>query len=323
MYSPSTGMRCMAWKAFGRLSPVTSYDAGIVRVSMTRRPSERRRMSVGSIAGGPKSATRATRSAADTYFSISTGESDSTSAMLSKPYPASSCGKSSAGRTSTPSSSLIVLLYSVRLRRRAVTRPGSGGVAASIRSSSRASHVATAWRCSSGGCSSSSGGISPRRSLPTTSSHWSRCSTSDALELERLEVEVVLLLLVAVAGEAVLGEERFDDGVEAGRRRGSRRSRGCRAGLRLARRLRRPLGGAHDDDGAEERENRGATARTSHARWRLIGGPADLNLYAVMNYGEMADGRSSGFGPRSGRRSRSRRRRAGSQVVYSPGVQRR
>ena len=57
MYSPSTGMRCMEWKAFGRLSPVTSYDAGIVRVSMTRRPSERSRTSVGSIAGGPKSAT--------------------------------------------------------------------------------------------------------------------------------------------------------------------------------------------------------------------------------------------------------------------------
>ncbi len=134
----------MEWNAFGRLSPVTSYEAGIVRVSMTLRPSERRRMSVGSIAGVPKSATRATRSAADTYFSIRTGESDSTSAMLSKPYPASSCGKSSAGRMSTPSSSLMVLLYSVRFRRRAVTRPGSGGVAASIRSSSRASHVVTA-----------------------------------------------------------------------------------------------------------------------------------------------------------------------------------
>ena len=37
---------------------------------------------------------------------------------------------------------------------------------------------------------------------------------------ERLKVEVVLLLLVPVAGEAVLGEERFDDGIEAGRRRG-------------------------------------------------------------------------------------------------------
>ena len=52
---------------------------------MTLRPSERSRVSVGSIGGGPKSAARATRSAAVTYFSISTGESDSTSAMLSNP----------------------------------------------------------------------------------------------------------------------------------------------------------------------------------------------------------------------------------------------
>ena len=37
---------------------------------------------------------------------------------------------------------------------------------------------------------------------------------------ERLEVEVVLLFLVPVAGEAVLGEERFDDGIEAGPGRG-------------------------------------------------------------------------------------------------------
>ena len=41
--------------------------------------------------------------------------------------------------------------------------------------------------------------------------------------LERLEVEVVLLLLLAVAGEAVLGEEGFDDGVESGA--GGRRPR--------------------------------------------------------------------------------------------------
>ncbi len=29
-YSPSTGMRCIAWNAFGMLSPVTSYVAGTV-----------------------------------------------------------------------------------------------------------------------------------------------------------------------------------------------------------------------------------------------------------------------------------------------------
>ena len=71
---------------------------------------------------------------------------------------------------STPSRSRIVLLYSVRLSRRAVTRPGSGGVTRSIRASSRSSHVATACRCASSGCSSSSGGISLRRSMPMTSS---------------------------------------------------------------------------------------------------------------------------------------------------------
>ena len=36
---------------------------------------------------------------------------------------------------------------------------------------------------------------------------------------ERLEVQALLLFLLAVAGEAVLGEKRFDDRVEAGRRR--------------------------------------------------------------------------------------------------------
>jgi hypothetical protein len=42
-------------------------------------------VSVGFNDGGPKIARRATRSAAVTYFSINTGDSDSTSAMLSNP----------------------------------------------------------------------------------------------------------------------------------------------------------------------------------------------------------------------------------------------
>ncbi len=46
--------------------------------------------------------------------------------MLSKPYPMSSAGKSSAGLKSTPVRSLTVLAYSNLFRRRAVTRPGSG-----------------------------------------------------------------------------------------------------------------------------------------------------------------------------------------------------
>ena len=49
---------------------------------------------------------------------------------------------------------------------------------------------------------------------------------------ERLEVQAVLLLLVAVARDAVLGDERFDEGVEArGGLRGRRRGRGFTRGL--------------------------------------------------------------------------------------------
>ena len=57
--------------------------------------------------------------------------------------------------------------------------------------------------------------------------------------VKRLQVEIVLLLLVAVAGKAVLREERLDDGVEA-----RARPRGRRSGLRG--RPGRLLGGAHD-----------------------------------------------------------------------------
>src|SRR5947207_670640 len=45
--------------------------------------------------------------------------------MLSKPWPTSSEGKSSAGWKSTPTRSRMVLLYSARLSRRIVTRPES------------------------------------------------------------------------------------------------------------------------------------------------------------------------------------------------------
>ncbi len=78
--------------------------------------------------------------------------------------------------------------------------------------------------------------------------------------LERLEVERVLLLLVAMAREAVLCEERPDERVEAGagvrRLRRLRRPR-LRWRCRLAaRRLRRLLGRAHDNErAAHERNN--------------------------------------------------------------------
>jgi hypothetical protein len=47
----------------------------------------------------------------------------STSPILSKPYPESSTGNSSAGLTDTPSRSRTVLLYSARFSRRAVILP--------------------------------------------------------------------------------------------------------------------------------------------------------------------------------------------------------
>ena len=62
-----------------------SYCSGNVRASPERRPSDRNLASVGESFGGPKIAWRAILSADDRYFSISAGESDSTSPMLSKP----------------------------------------------------------------------------------------------------------------------------------------------------------------------------------------------------------------------------------------------
>ena len=62
---------------------------------------------------------------------------EKTSAMRTEnPYAASSFGKLSAGRMSTPSNSRTVLLYSVLFNRRAVTRPGSGLAFRSCRANS-------------------------------------------------------------------------------------------------------------------------------------------------------------------------------------------
>ena len=72
----------------------------------------------------PKSAIEDTLSAAARYFSSNSGESESTSPMLSKPLPTSSEGKSSAGRAWMSSRSRIVLLYSARLSRRSRHVPG-------------------------------------------------------------------------------------------------------------------------------------------------------------------------------------------------------
>ena len=61
--------------------------------------------------------------------------------MLSKPSPESSVGKFWSARKSTASRSRIVLVYSARFNRRAVTRPGSGFIAASARVNSFSSNV--------------------------------------------------------------------------------------------------------------------------------------------------------------------------------------
>ena len=113
----------------------------------------------------------AIRSAAAMYFSIRIGGSESTSPMLSKPYPESSAGKSAAGFRSTPSRSRMVLLYSARFRRRAVTRPGSGrlGPAASAASPPRLRiHASTASTALGSGRVWPGGGISPRTSFSRT-----------------------------------------------------------------------------------------------------------------------------------------------------------
>ena len=78
-----------------------------------------------------------TLSDAARYFSMSSGDIESTSPMLSNPYPTSSEGKSSAGRMVTPSKSRTVLLYSSRFSLRRVTLPGS----ASLQSWTRAPSI--------------------------------------------------------------------------------------------------------------------------------------------------------------------------------------
>ena len=68
----------------------------------------------------------------------------------------------------------MVLLYSVRFSRRVVTRPGSGGRAASALAISRSTKPVSSAICFAvGRGSSSSGGMSPSRSLRTTISQRS------------------------------------------------------------------------------------------------------------------------------------------------------
>ncbi len=68
----------------------------------------------------------------------------------------------------------MVLLYSARFRRRAVTRPGSAAARRSARSSSVWMLCVTALICAPVGLGKPGGGISPLRTLRTILSHVSR-----------------------------------------------------------------------------------------------------------------------------------------------------
>src|ERR1700733_6021118 len=91
-------------------------------------------------------------SAAARYFSMSTGDTESTSAMLSKPYPESSTGKSAAGWKGVASRSRTVALYSYRFSRRAVW------ACRGRRSASMAANRTIWFQCSGGGRGLGSGG---------------------------------------------------------------------------------------------------------------------------------------------------------------------
>ncbi len=98
--------------------------------------------------------------------------------MLSKPLPRSSVGKLFSAWNSTARRSRMVLVYSLRLRRRAVTRPGSGFTPRSAFSNSAVRNWTT--ESISGGRGTPLGGISPARSLRRMMSQPSRLLVSDA-----------------------------------------------------------------------------------------------------------------------------------------------
>ena len=117
---------------------------------------------------------------------MSVGETDSTSAMFSKPSSSSSGGSSASGSTSSPSRSRTALLYSTRLRRCTVVRPGFGSAAAA-RSSSSSSQPATVSYVAASGRGRPAGGIMPLRSLATTFSQdaaWAGTSAASSASSE-------------------------------------------------------------------------------------------------------------------------------------------
>src|SRR6185295_16002105 len=130
-----------------------------------------------------ESAHVAILSAAPRYRSIRTGDTVSTSPMLSKPSPESSVGKYFSARKDTPRRSRIVLLYSLRLSRWAVIRPGSEGTALSVLSNALWTNAVNAAMRSAGGFGTWGGGISPARTRRSIRSHVGRALVSDSREV--------------------------------------------------------------------------------------------------------------------------------------------
>ena len=134
-------------------------------------------------------------------------------------------GKSSAGRRLTPSRSRTVLLYSVRFRRRKVTRPGSGGRAASALAISRSTKPVSSAIC-----------FARRPRLLLFGRHVAVAELADdelpavgvvGQGLERvvgLQVQLALLPPRAVTGGAVLHHERLHQALEGVGRASPRRA---------------------------------------------------------------------------------------------------
>ena len=135
-------------------------------------------------------------SAAARYFSASKGDIDNTSAMLSKPYPLSSAGKSAAGLKSTPRRSRIVLLYSARFSRRIVTRPGSRGPVQSRNVTASFIKPVNSAFSASVGCGLSSGGMLSLTSWSAIFSHVGRsdCTAAKWVNLSRVTSPLCLPL---------------------------------------------------------------------------------------------------------------------------------
>ena len=131
-----------------------------------------RNVSLPAAISGLPTATAAIFMAADTYFSCSDGETPSTSEMLSKPYAASSGGRSEVTSTSRSSRSRIAFAYSARFRRCRIGAPGLGCAAASA-SSAASSADCTARYVASSGRREPCGGIVRASSLRTTFSQTS------------------------------------------------------------------------------------------------------------------------------------------------------